>query len=59
MPYSREWFAGLLRRLGYSQEADEVLRELPDEIDVKQLQEFADQHGIPRDEVISRMGGSP
>jgi hypothetical protein len=59
MPYSRQWFASLLRRLGYSEEADEALRDLPDEIDQKQLEEFADRHDIPRDEVISRMGGSP
>jgi hypothetical protein len=29
------------------------------EFDLEQLQEFGDRHGIPRDEVISRMGGSP
>jgi hypothetical protein len=48
-----------LRRLGYSQEADEALRVMPDEFDLKQLQEFGDRHGISRDELISRMGGSP
>jgi hypothetical protein len=45
--------------MGYTQEADDALREMPDEFDLKQLQEFADRHGISRDELISRMGGSP
>jgi hypothetical protein len=48
-----------LRRIGYSKEADEALRVLPDEIELKQLQEFGDRHGISRDELTSRMGGSP
>ena len=49
----------LLRRLGYTQEADDALREMPDEFDYKQLEEFAGRHGIYRDELISQMGGSP
>jgi hypothetical protein len=59
MAYSRQWVVDTLRRNGYLQEADEALRVLPDEVDVKQLQEFGDRHGISRDELISRMGGSP
>jgi hypothetical protein len=47
-----------LRRLGYTRAADEALRVLPDQIDLKQLQEFGDQHGIPRDELIDRMGAA-
>jgi hypothetical protein len=35
------------------------LRIFPDEIDLKQLQEFGDRHHISRDELVSRMGGSP
>jgi hypothetical protein len=59
MGYSKQWFVGILRSLGYSQVADEALRVLPDDFDRRQLEEFADRHGISRDEVISRMGGSP
>jgi hypothetical protein len=59
MAYSRQWLADTLRRLGYQQEADEALRVLPEEVDFQQLEEFADRHGISRDEVVSRMGGSP
>lgn len=59
MAYSRQWVVDTLRRNGYLQEADEALRVLPEEVDAKQLQEFGDRHGISRDELISRMGGSP
>jgi hypothetical protein len=59
MGYSRQWVADTLRRLGYQQEADEALRVLPDEVDLQQLQEFGDRHGISRSELIDRMGGSP
>jgi hypothetical protein len=45
--------------MGYTQAADDALREMPDEFDLGQLQDFGDRHGISRDEVISRMGGSP
>ena len=59
MGYSRQWVVDTLRRLGYQQQADEALRVLPEDVDVKQLQEFGDRHGITRDELIGRMGGSP
>jgi hypothetical protein len=59
MAYSRQWVADTLRRFGYPQEADEALRVLPEEVDRQQLEEFGDRHGISRDELVSRMGGSP
>jgi hypothetical protein len=59
MAYSKQWLVDGLRHMGYTQAADDALREMPDEFDLKQLQEFGDRHGISRDEVISRMGGSP
>jgi hypothetical protein len=59
MAYSKQWFVGVLRHLGYSQAADEASRVLPDDFDREQLEEFTDRHGISRDDVISRMGGSP
>ena len=48
-----------LRRLGYAQQADEALQELPDPVDYDQVKQFGEQHGISRDELIDRMGGSP
>jgi len=59
MGYSRQWVVDTLRRIGYLQEADEALRVLPDDVDLEQLQEFGDRHGISRDDLIDRMGGSP
>ena len=59
MAYSRQWLVDTLRRTGYTQEADDALREMPDEFDLDQLVEFGQRHGMSRGEVIERMGGSP
>lgn len=59
MGYSRQWVADILRSSGYPEEADEALRVLPDDIDLEQLQEWGDRHGINRDTLIDRLGGSP
>jgi hypothetical protein len=59
MAYTRKWLVDLLRRLGYTHAADDALREMPEQFDKKQLQDFADRHGISRDDVTDAMGGSP
>jgi hypothetical protein len=59
MAYTKQWLVDLLRRLGYTEAAEDASRELPDEFDLEQLQEFGDRHGISRDEVTDAMGGSP
>jgi len=59
MAYSRQWVVDTLRRLGYATAADEALRELPEDIDLEELEEFGDRHGISRGEMVNRMGGSP
>jgi hypothetical protein len=59
MAYSRQWVADSLRRMGYPQAADDALQVLPEEIDRQQLEEFSRRYGISRDELVSRMGGSP
>ncbi|HSZ42920.1 MAG TPA: hypothetical protein VK817_23405 [Trebonia sp.] len=59
MAYSKTWLVGILRHLGFAEQAEEALRELPDEIDRKLLHEFADRHGIDRSTLTDRMGGSP
>lgn len=48
-----------LRRLGYEKAADEALRELPEDIDLAELEAFGERHGISRGEMVNRMGGSP
>jgi hypothetical protein len=59
MGYSRQWVADILRSSGYPEEADEALRVLPDDVDLEQLEEFGDRHGINGDTLIDRLGGSP
>jgi hypothetical protein len=59
MAYNRQWLVSLLRHLGFSDQAEEALRDLPEEIDHKVLLEFADRHGIDRGMLTDRMGGSP
>lgn len=49
----------LLQSVGLPQVAEEAQRELPDEFDLERAVEFGARHGITRDELISRMGGSP
>jgi hypothetical protein len=59
MPHDRQWLVDTLRRLGYPQAAEDAARELPDQVSQEEMQKFADRHGLSRDEVVSRMGGSP
>jgi CBS-domain-containing membrane protein len=50
----------ILRKAGYSQEQiDSVLRDIPDPIDVDRDADAFMRHGITRDSLISRAGGSP
>ena len=59
MAESRQWVVDMLRHMGYAHEADEAAQELPDPVDIEQLTEFGDRHGISRDDITSEMGGSP
>ena len=59
MAYSRQWVVDTLRLLGFTKEADEALRDLPEEFDREELRQFGDQHGIDLDTLTERMGGSP
>lgn len=59
MVYSRQWLVDTLRRLGYERAADEASQVLPEQIDLRQLEEFGDRHGISRGDLVDRMGGSP
>ncbi|GAA2821449.1 hypothetical protein GCM10010441_52300 [Kitasatospora paracochleata] len=59
MEYSRSEVIATLQRAGYSEEAEEALHELPDPVDQDRLAAWGQEHGITRDGLISRMGGSP
>jgi hypothetical protein len=49
----------LLRRAGHFEAADEADRSLPDPVELERAAEFGARFGITRDELISRMRGSP
>jgi hypothetical protein len=50
----------MLRQLGRGKAADDALREMPERFSRKELEDFAERHGIQsRDELIDLMGGSP
>jgi hypothetical protein len=57
--WSRQYVVDGLNRMGYTELADEASRDLPDPVDLNHLEEWSIQHGLSRDDVISRMGGSP
>ena len=59
MSLDRQWVIDLLRRLGYTQAAEEAARELPDPVSIEEIRSFGDRHGISRDELMSQLGGSP
>jgi hypothetical protein len=48
-----------LRRMGLDQAAEEALKQLPDPVDLDQVNMLCDRLAISRGELISRMGGSP
>jgi hypothetical protein len=49
----------MLRNAGLPQVAEEAEQSLPDEVDLERAAQFAARYGVTRDELISRMGGSP
>ena len=59
MAYTRKWLVATLRRIGLTQAADDALREMPEQFDFKQLEEFGKRHGISRDVLADAFGMSP
>ena len=58
MAYDRQRVVVFLRRLGYTQAADEAAR-VPDPVSLDQFWELAGKCGITGDVLNSRMGGGP
>jgi hypothetical protein len=58
MAISRQWVVDIINRTGYSKAAKEAARVLPEFLDLKQLEELGDKHGISRSELVSRLGGA-
>ena len=57
--WSRQYVVDELNRMGYAELAVEASRDLPDPVDISRVEEWCMEHGLSRDDVISRMGGSP
>jgi hypothetical protein len=55
----KEEIVRMLRSAGFDEAADDAERSLPEDVDLERAQEFGLRYGITRDELISRMGGSP
>jgi hypothetical protein len=58
MAQDRQHVVDTLRRLGMTEAADDAEQVLPEQVSSEELLEFGDKHGISRDELMSRMGGS-
>jgi hypothetical protein len=59
MAMERKEVAAMLMRAGLPDLAAQVDGELPDPVETDELQRFAMRHGLSRDWMINRMGGSP
>lgn len=57
--YRRQDFADVLRRCGHHELADKALKELPDQLDIDQIQTWETEQGLTRTVLISELGGSP
>ena len=57
--FSRQHVIDVLKRLGYTELAEQASRVLPDPVDRDRLEALAIQYGLSRDDLISQMGGSP
>jgi hypothetical protein len=56
---SRQYVVSMLRKTGFTEVAEDAARELPESVDLEQVEHFCDKHGITRDMIVSMMGGSP
>ena len=56
---ARQEAAAVLRRVGLADLAAELEKKFPEEIDKDELNRFADEHGVTRELLTDRMGGSP
>lgn len=59
MQLTRQELVDVLRKAGLSEAADKAETELPDRIEVDDIENWGIQYGITRDLLISQFGGSP
>jgi hypothetical protein len=59
MQVTRQHVVEILRTARLQDLAEEAQRVLPDPVEYNHAERFLAQYGITKDELISRMGGSP
>lgn len=57
--YSRQHVVELLRRAGLEEAAAEAMEQLPDPVELEDVERWAAQRGITRGVLMGRRGGSP
>jgi hypothetical protein len=57
--YRRQYVIDVLHTLRRPDLAEEALKDLPDPVDVDRLGAWMTEHGLSRDELVNRLGGSP
>jgi hypothetical protein len=57
--YPLKHLVSVLRRTGLAEVADEAERTLPDPVDSETADRFCAAHGLSKDSLMNRMGGSP
>lgn len=58
MLLTRKQVVDILRRTGYSDLATAAMQALPDPVELDQVEEWGQRHGVTRDDLISGMGAS-
>ena len=59
MQVARQHVVEILRVSGLPEVAEEARRALPDPVEYDEAERFLAQFGVTKDELISRVGGSP
>jgi hypothetical protein len=59
MDLSLPQFIRTLRRAGLPDVASAAIQTLPNPVDSKMLDRFCAEHGLTRESLVERMGGSP
>ena len=59
MQVTREHVVGILRMVALPDLAEEARRVLPDPVEYNRAARFLAEYGVTKDDLISRMGGSP
>ena len=59
MQFTRQHVVDILRIAGLLELAEEANQVLPDPVEYNHAERYLAQYGITKDELISRLGGSP